>query len=241
VAGDGGLLLTTEDGGGTWRTVDAHVTADLRAVALVDEARVLVAGDGVLLGSDDAGVTWRAVPAPAVSWTALAAVRPSGVALLTTAEGDLYRLDGSLVRVAEQPAGPLRAVAVSPSGDVAMAVGEAGAMLLSTDGGRTWRDRPSGTTRALHGVWLVGEDRVLAVGEGGVLVDGAATSMTGTSPAVLGPGATLRAVHLSAAGGGAIVGDGGTVFVTDDAGAHWSPVAIGDQRNVLAADTLGDD
>ena len=245
VAGDGGTLLTTEDAGASWRAVDAGSAIRLRTVAMAEGNRVFVAGDqGLLRVSDDGGLTWRTIVAPPVGWTSLAPRQDGALALLTTGAGDVYRLEGeALTRVATSAVGALDAVALSPDGTAAAAVGDGGTILVSDDGGRSWRQRPSGTTRALHGVWLSGPDGsgLTAVGDGGVLVRGLRTASDGAPPRTLGQAPTLRGLHLEASGRGTIVGDAGAVFVTRDFGDSWSPVATGEHRDLYSVDALGDD
>jgi photosystem II stability/assembly factor-like uncharacterized protein len=245
VAGDAGTLLTTEDAGVTWRAVDVGGKTRLRAVAIAEKGHVFVAGDGGFFRvSADAGLTWQTVSAPAVSFTTLAARHDGSEALLATDGGDIYRWDGTVLALA-MPAqtGALHSIALAEDGLTAAAVGDAGAILISTDGGRRWHDRPSGTTRTLRDVWLTGDDGqgLYAVGEGGVLITGATESSEGASPRSLGEGLTLRGLHLEASGHGAIVGDRGAMFVTHDFGANWSKVETGEGRDIFAVDALGDE
>jgi photosystem II stability/assembly factor-like uncharacterized protein len=245
VAGEGGALLTTEDAGATWRAVDVGSKTKLRTVAIAEKGHVFVAGDdGLFRVSTDGGLTFTTVVAPAVIWTSVAPRHDGSAALLTTAGGDIYRYDGSsLALVAAAPAGGLHAVALAMDGVTAVAVGEGGAMLVSTDGGQRWHDRPSGTTRALRDVWLLGNDGkgLFAVGDGGVLVSGATEAGDGATPRSLGEDLTLRGLHLEASGRGAIVGDRGAVFSTSDFGTSWSRVEANELRDIFAVDALGED
>jgi photosystem II stability/assembly factor-like uncharacterized protein len=243
VAGDDGVLLTTEDAGASWRSVDTGSKTRLRAVAIAEKGHVFVAGDeGLFRVSADNGLTFQTVAAPSVVWTSVAPRHDGSAALLTTAGGDIYRWDGiNLSVVAAAPAGGLNAVALSEDGLTAAAVGEGGAMLVSTDGGLRWRDRPSGTTRALRDVWLIGADGkgLYAVGDGGVLVRGETETSDGATPRSLGQALTLRGLHLEASGHGAIVGDAGSMFITTDFGDSWMKVETGDTRDIFSVDALG--
>jgi photosystem II stability/assembly factor-like uncharacterized protein len=245
VAGDEGLLMTTEDAGATWRSVDAGSKTRLRAVAIAEKGRIFVAGDeGLFRVSADNGQTWQAVTAPNVVWTSVAPRHDGSAALLTTAGGDIYRWDGTALSVvAAAPAGGLNSIALSQDGLYAAAVGEGGAMLISTDGGQRWRDRPSGTTRALRDVWLIGADgkSLYAVGDGGVMVRGWTETSDGAAPRSLGDDLILRGLHLEASGHGAIVGDHGSMFTTSDFGESWTKVPTGDARDIFSVDALGAD
>jgi photosystem II stability/assembly factor-like uncharacterized protein len=242
VAGDGGTLLTTDDAGATWRPIESGVTSRLRALTVPSEQLVYVAGDdGVLRISADAGRTWQSVPAPAVALTSVAARADGSTALLTSADGKVWRLErGVLAEVAAVSTGALHAVALADNG-AAVAVGDGGAMLVSSDSGAIWRPRPTGTARNLHAVRLVADGQSLfAVGDGGVLVEGPPATAGGT-PRVLGQDLTLRAINLQPGGHGTIVGDQGLVLVTRDFGATWSRLPTAETRNIYAADALGDD
>jgi photosystem II stability/assembly factor-like uncharacterized protein len=245
VAGDEGLLMTTEDAGVTWRNVDAGSKTRLRAVAIAEKGHVFVAGDdGLFRVSADSGATWQTVVAPGVAWTSVAPRLDGSAALLTTAGGDIYRYDGSALHlVAAAAAAGLHAITLSEDGLTAVAVGEGGVMLMSTDGGLRWRDRPSGTTRTLRDVWLIGADgkSLYAVGDGGVMVRGWTERSDGAIPRSLGENLVLRGLHLQANGHGAIVGDGGSMFVTTDFGDSWTKVETGDERDIFGVDALGAD
>ena len=57
--GDGGTIIYTADGGGTWNTVSSGTTADLRSIDFLDNQVGFIAGTGgVLLETDDGGLTW---------------------------------------------------------------------------------------------------------------------------------------------------------------------------------------
>ena len=76
----------------------------------------------------------------------------------------------------------------------------------------------------------------MAVGDDGLLLTGA----TGGAPTVqrLGQGVTLRAIHMGASGHGAIVGDRGTLFFTEDGGRNWRAIRTGETRNFYGLDAL---
>jgi photosystem II stability/assembly factor-like uncharacterized protein len=240
VAGARGTILRTGDAGDTWRKVPSDTTANLRAIAVGQEGAVMVAGDaGALLVSPD-GLSWRTIAAPPVTFNAIATTAFADIALLAGADGAIYRLEtrsGELLRVTE-PGHTLRAVAITADGARAVATGEGGTFLLSDDGGRTFRPRPLGTTRALHDVWLTQTGgRAIAVGESGVILDVDLSNETLPLAQERMPGA-LRSLHLSVDGSGLTVGDGGAAFITTDGGHTWRPLSLGTRSVLYGVDAL---
>jgi photosystem II stability/assembly factor-like uncharacterized protein len=243
VVGASGLLIATADAGGSWTVLDPGVKATLRAVALAAPNTVLVAGDdGVARISPDGGKHWRSLATPNLSWTSAALRKTDGqVALLASASGALYRWEaasGVLTEVAQAPAA-LRSVVFSRDGASAAAVGDGGAMLVSTDGGKTWTTRATGTELALRDVWLIGPtgDQFVAVGDGGVVLQAAVRGGDVVSRS-LGVDISLRALHMQANGHGMIVGDRGAAFYTENYGGDWRRVDTGENRNIFGVDAL---
>jgi photosystem II stability/assembly factor-like uncharacterized protein len=244
VVGERGLLLSTRDAGKSWQVMDSGVTSTLRAVALAAPDTVYVAGDeGMARASFDGGRSWRPLAVPAQNWLSVSTRKTDGgLALLASASGSIYRFEaasGWLGETGKSPAGALHSVVLGRDGNTAVAVGEAGTMLVSADGGRSWRVRETGSQAALRDVWLTGDraDRFVAVGEDGLLLEGAVFG-AGTDARSLGAGTTLRALHLEASGHGTIVGDRGSVFLTDDFGVTWDRLDLEDDRHVFGVDAL---
>jgi photosystem II stability/assembly factor-like uncharacterized protein len=250
--GDGGLLLATGDGGATWRPAATGAARALRSIAVAHHgSRAFAAGDGgTFLISEDDGRSWRAVEDPDLASGAdLAAVATTDggdLALITATDGTIRRWTaarggsrGALERLRSGAGTALWGVALSADGARAAAVGAAGLALASEDGGSTWRPLDAGTKRTLRDVWLAeGGRRVVAVGEAGVVVDGAWGGKARARELFGDEGSTLRGVHLGADGRGALVGDGGSLLVTDDGGATWSWFVLGEARRINAADSL---
>ena len=95
----------------------------------------------------------------------------------------------------------------------ATAVGDAGTILRSTDGGSTWVPHGIATSSALNAVWFVSSDVGLVVGDNGMMLstaDGATTWALAES----GTHNTLRSIWFTDALRGAVVGDYGTIIRT---------------------------
>jgi photosystem II stability/assembly factor-like uncharacterized protein len=116
-------------------------------------------------------------------------------------------------------------------------VGYAGKVVLTTDGGATWSQRPSGTGRALFAVDFVDTADGWIAGEQGLMlhtVDGGATwrrQRTATE-------ASLFALDFVDRRHGWAVGDHATLLVTADGGAHWEVRALAADQNLTPAEAL---
>ncbi len=118
--------------------------------------------------------------------------------------------------------------AVSPAPDTFVAVGEAGTVWRSADGGTSWSAIASGTSATLNAITTAGTNLV-AVGEAGAAVY---SSDGGETWSVAQSGTTLPLVSLWANGGGLVIavggrlaGGGGSASVlirSTDSGATWS-------------------
>lgn len=238
VAGAGGLVLTTIDGGQQWTRQDIEDAPELRAVALSAGAIGYIAGDGIVLRSQDDARSWTALPIAAHDWTAVSTTATGATVLLASAAGELFRLrDDELTRVYAGTGVPLRGVAITPDGAGAVAVGDAGRLLRSDDGGEQWTPEVLSTARDLQAVRISGDaSLIVAVGAAGTIVrfgrDDVAVSE------LLDPALSLRALHLDQSGHGHAVGDHGVMFETHDAGLAWAPIEHGFTSDLLGLDDL---
>jgi photosystem II stability/assembly factor-like uncharacterized protein len=106
-----------------------------------------------------------------------------------------------------------------------VAVGEAGTIIRTTDGGTTWDQPASGTLQNLNRIVFSGTLRATIVGDGGTVLH---TTNAGTTwlPQVSGPESYLYAVcsmnasNIIVAGYDA-VGSKGSIYRTTDGGATW--------------------
>jgi len=100
------------------------------------------------------------------------------------------------------------------------AVGRFGMILLTRDGGKTWQEQPSGTSRALSAITFADHQHGFIVGSGGTILatsDGGVTwkaQSSGTKEHLLG-------VHASSPTAAHVVGAFGTLLSTSDGGAAW--------------------
>jgi photosystem II stability/assembly factor-like uncharacterized protein len=188
VAGDDGTLLTSADGGQTWKA-DGGVQDDLFALSFVD-GRQGWAGGGAGFGeahadighSDDGGATWawRELPTwgrvlglsftdALHGWAALEdwgvdGDRPQG-SIFTTADGG--------ATWARQVTTPRVLTGVSMAVDGSgWAWGQAGTVLRTEDGGLSWRQLDVGTDSDIGAAVALPEGGVWLAGAGGAVIAG---------------------------------------------------------------------
>ncbi len=177
VAGAGGQLLTTEDGGHTWARRESGAADDLFDITFVGESGWAVGDNGLILHSDDGGLSW----ARQASFTRS---RLLAVFFLNEKTGWAAGWTGTLLRTrdgggfweqVELPGvyGNLNDIWFQDA-DNGWAVGTPGLLLRTRDGGRSWQLRPppaGGVFRSIRfdarGRGFLAGDRLLVSEDGG--------------------------------------------------------------------------
>ena len=120
-------------------------------------------------------------------------------------------------------------MAVAKAGARIVAVGDYGVIVLSDDGGETWRQARAVATRSLlTAVTFVDAQRGFAVGHGGAILRTGDGGETWVRAAVLEADATLLAVWFEDARHGIALGAFGLALETRDGGDHWKELRVGE-------------
>ena len=211
VAGSGGTLLETNDGGATWKRISALTKDTLRDICFVDDhTGWLIAERDVyklktndearsyLLRTDDGGLTWRPI-----------------------------YLDG-----AEVNALLVRVIFADPSNG--WVFGETGVIFATSDGGAHWTRQSPPTQHLLLGGAYFDSSRLWLVGAGATIIHTHNSGVTWQT-------ATVRdnlkfrfhSTSFVSDRQGWAVGSAGRIFATIDGGRTWFP-----QRSNVEADLL---
>jgi hypothetical protein len=153
--------------GGTW-TTSPVLTCGRATNALTAWSRddVLMVGATGLAVRVQGGVA-RNVDAPVLSGLLAAVAQPDGKALVSTADGVLYCLEGNAWSVEYRP--NIRVLGMWRSGDgVVIGVGSGGLGVRRASGG-AWELFNTGAGETLLGLWGRSVDDCWAVGDGGVV------------------------------------------------------------------------
>ncbi|MDQ3920027.1 MAG: YCF48-related protein [Acidobacteriota bacterium] len=227
VFGEEGALYSTEDGGATWARLRVPTRHLLLGASLLDARQAWLVGAGqTLLQTSDGGLTWRegqlrGLPARFSSSPQTARAQPTGVSAQAHSTAASAQLTGAAAqsqpsssspRAPQAQASSLRLNAVSfADARRGWAVGANGAVLATTDGGRTWAAQESGTDSDLFDVKFFDAREGWAVGSGGAAIhttDGGQTwqaEQTGTTHA-------LERLFFEGRARGWAVGFGGTII-----------------------------
>lgn len=221
VGGSGRVYLTT-DCGNSWTDIVPNLEV-CGGLAFPDSAHGFALGwGGTLLKTIDGGNTWNLLPASVGGYGIAFKDMNNGItvggnsAWLTTDGGLTWDYHWNI------SGGPgLRDVKIC--GDSVWAVGDAGTIVCSTDGGQSWSSQVSGTTERLNKVYFSDAIHGTAAGTDGVIVhtiDGGEHWTAQTSGTV----AELRDVFMLDADYGFIAGYGG-IFKTTNGGTNWALVS----------------
>ena len=235
---ESGLVLRTSDGGQTWER--AHTGCAYVPSALASNgAGTVIAGDqgGYLTRSTDWGATWQSYPAIYLSISSLAFASPDA-AWATTSKGGLLRTTngGQSWRYVTSKPWYLASLAFATETD-GWAVGVNGSMVRTDATGQHWQTIRAEASEQLWDLvfpdaatgWAIGfESTALRT------TDGGETWVTAS------PRRPEKFLGVESAGGHAwAVGTAGSIFASDDAGAHWSAQDSGTSDD-LSAVAFGD-
>jgi photosystem II stability/assembly factor-like uncharacterized protein len=245
IVGSSGTLLSTSDGGETWKIMRPPTEDNVRDLYFADEQNGWLVCDrsiyllrgkyeqrSYLLNTSDGGATWRRVNMYGDPDARLLRILFAG-----DGHGWIFGEGGMIFATSDGGAtwskrrAPTRHVLFGGSylDTTQLWLVGAGATIIQTrDGGETWRTgNILGITDSVrfNSVSFVDKARGWAVGNGGSLfltADGGRTWQAQDS----GVEVNLFDVKFTDASEGWAIGDGGTLIHTLDGGFHWSPEPI---------------
>lgn len=189
--GGGGTLMSTEDGGATWKAETAPTKLFLTAAAIRGQRRLVTGQMGEIFFDDGSG-TWKKGESGTTERLLGASINADGVALAVGAFGLFIRSEDGGESWQQLPAnwdplfaeaadlGPgfqpqLYGVQIEDDG-TALVVGEFETIVRSEDAGRTWKAASVGNVMSgdrpptLFAVKLSKDHRAYAVGQSGVIM-----------------------------------------------------------------------
>jgi len=211
-AGGKGTVLSTEDGGKTWRVISTSFDDVVRDVFFSDEQNgwlVCEANPYRLKTKEDPRAYLMRTTDGGNKWTRVEVARAELKG--ATEQQHVASVDAVLVRAVFSPGGH------------GWTFGEAGAIFATRDAGETWIRLPSPTRHLLLGGAFVDDDRGWVVGAGATIVqtsDGGETWYQSTL-ANIDKSIRFTATTFVDNRTGWVVGSAGTVYCTTNGGRTW--------------------
>lgn len=203
VAGERGIVLTSDDAGATWAQARVPVQVSLTSMAFADERQGWAAGHfGTLLRTADGGLTWtqpearatEALDKPFMDCTLagpkLLAVGAFGLAVEVLPDGQPQSIAARLPNPRK-----LHLYGVRAAGERVYVAGEQGLLLRSTDQGASFEPLASPYKGSFFGVLVTQAGSVLAYGlRGNVFrsADGGSSWAQVPNPVPVGIGAAIQ-------------------------------------------------
>jgi len=239
VGADGGIFYTDDDGV-TWHRSESGVLSLLRDIAF-DKSGIhgYVVGDGAALESKDGGTTWRPLALTAVALLRTVQFFPPSSLTIASSDGVIH---------ASQDLGATWQSVGNHTGYVnnwflsgpltGCAVGNAGSVGCTKDGGKSWEQPVSrATDQDLLGIYM-NEVEALAFGRNGALersTDGGATwKLWGPSTEQ-----TFTSFDADAFGHALLSGSGGLILTTSNGGKTWERKETGTQQTIYDVKITG--
>lgn len=241
----GGDLTETVDGGRTWKTKVANLTASGYYYAIAPRFQFLdakkgwlLAADGRIYLTDDAGASWvtplqgngRAMTAfhfvDAANGFALMSDNSGSNSLrllMVTTDGGKSWTQQSVLDMAYRDikfSSTLKGVLVSDSGS----------LVTTADGGKTWTGRFMGGAASLRQLEISEPGTMWLVGANGLMKFSKDDGATWQSTPTVATTTSLNAIRFLTPLQGWAVGDNGLVLTTSDGGKTWTKQVSGTQR-----------
>jgi len=250
VAGDGGFLARTSDGGTSWVRQTIDTPDAINDIYFRDkEIGFVLAGNAVFSTRDD-GVHWTEVRrftprefdgADVELYSVRFANKKKGWVVGSVSKSDvvfdsilLYTEDGGETWRRQRAPSRLELIHIEFTNEKrGWIVGTGGTILATVDGGQTWTKQDSKTAGTVYHLDCRGEKRCLAVGERGTIL----RTLDGGNiwtPIKVKTRSTLLSVQLIDDDTGWAIGRGGTILRTDDGGSNWIEQESGTKQNLYA-------
>ena len=245
-------MLITHDGGVHWNSQASAMGTTLNQVRFVGNSNGWALGDdGTIVFTKDGGVSWQQAsglkgsPLNSICMTSQSAgwvVGDFGLVAKTTDGGKTWQLeDVSQQRTSagqRVTVGEVRFNAVyfvdAESGWI---VGDAGVILATSNGGKSWSLQEGPIRENLRGVYFRDRQSGWAVGENGVMLS---TQDGGKTWALARRGkSTLNTVIFVDDNSGWATGAGGVIMETRDGGKSWQTQSSGTYANLTGIQFVG--
>lgn len=235
--GSEGIILQSDDGGGSWRTLPSGTSDNLRRVRWHSPTLGIILGNGgIALKSTDGGASWQPMNTTTdktlfdvhfIDENKWIVVGQASVVLTTSDAGGTWDVgDPDLNNYNE----------IAFRGDLGIIAGNKGTIVTTEDGGKRWRDRKSGTISELASVSIGDDSTAIIVGGNGTILRTQNKGQTWQKVSASIPISSYRlsSVRHLTRDRAVICGYFGVVLWSTDAGLTWEPQESNTQQNLQA-------
>ncbi|HVF55842.1 MAG TPA: YCF48-related protein [Pyrinomonadaceae bacterium] len=250
VAGDGGLVYHTQDGGRTWLPQNIKTAENVNDIYFRNKEDGYLLAANQIFGTEDSGETWRAASrflptdfggADPELYSVRFTSKKRGWVVGSVSRRDsvvdslvLKTTDGGISWNRQRVPTRDELIHLDFDGDKrGWIVGGEGIILSTRDGGETWTPQASTTKATLYHVDFDNEKVGWVVGEAGTILrtsDGGQTWSTVKAPVR----STLLSVKFLNDDEGWIVGRGGVILRSGDGGQTWVRQESNTKQNIYA-------
>ena len=226
-AGVEGTIISTVDGGLTWKRQQSGIEKHLLAIAFANDSQGVAAGaEGTLIVTSDGGSTWQLAQQKPVETKEL--LQPARC-LCSSA----FKLLGCRVLRTNLPQQRRRQILVGAAGNSTSQLygitfiddkrgwvaGADGTVLSTSDSGANWNAEVSNSAQLFNAISFISETHGWVAGESGVIL--AADAGKTWTPQTSGPIEMLNSVHFVDEQNGWAVGAVALILRTKDGGKTW--------------------
>lgn len=232
IVGDRSYMRQSTDAGASWqnKVIGARETMLSAQFCKTDRNKACVTGLSTFkfFLSNDAGKNWT-----------MAATQPPGrifSSAYLNPNSILVSSDSGIYLSSDQGNSWVKKFTMTPVNEIynlhffdattGWAAGNKGLILKTTDGGNSWTNQNSGTTKYLNSVFFTSTSNGFIVGDSNIVLkttNGGSTWTMNPTPTNL----YFNDVYFTSSSNGWIIGSDGKVFKTTDGGSNWSTVNIG--------------
>lgn len=255
IAGDGGFVSRTDDGGGSWVQQRVGTIDPINDIYFRNKDEGFLLSGARIFKTSDGGLTW--VESHAFSSTDFGSAQPELYSIRFTSKkngwvvgslsrasknGEQFVVDGLIYNTSDggetwnRQSSPTRGELIHldlVSDKRGWVVGSGGTILHTEDGGETWNRQQSHTNATLYHVDFRNDKRGCAVGEKATILRTDDGGQTWTST-FTGLRYTLLSVFFVNDNDGWAVGRGGVILRTYDRGITWVAQEAGTKKNLYA-------
>lgn len=225
VAGYGGTVLSTTNGGGTWVYANTGMSEYIHCIRTIGSLTYICGANGHLCYSSNGGSSWNLI-STGTSQTFYGISFVNANRGWAVGSGGVIRFWNGITWSSQNVNSGITFYGIQAIGNTAYAVGSNGTVCKYVNG--TWTPINPGVSNTFYGVWFTSENVGYIVGSGGIICK---TTNGGASWTALNcgcnTGQTFRCIKSACPSELVVAGDSGMVLTSTNGGITWTKRYLG--------------